>query len=55
MLSFDSLAAREKLWREFGSDPAWKKLSTQPELKDAQIVENISNAILRPLKFSALR
>lgn len=55
MLSFDSLGAREKLWREFGSDPAWKKLSSNPELKDAQIVENISNAILRPLKFSKIR
>lgn len=55
MLSFESLGAREKLWGEFGSDPAWKKLSSHPELKDAQIVENISNAILRPLKFSAIR
>lgn len=55
MLSFENLGARERLWREFGSDPAWKKLSSNPELKDAQIVENISNVILRPLKFSKIR
>lgn len=55
MLTFDSLGDREKLWHEFGSDPAWKKLSSNPELKDAEIVENISNAILRPLKFSKIR
>ncbi|WP_035347077.1 NIPSNAP family protein [Edaphobacter aggregans] len=55
MLSFDSLAEREKHWQTFGSDPEWKKLSAPPELKDAQIVANISNTILRPLPFSPLR
>lgn len=55
MLSFDSLAEREKHWQAFGSDPEWKKLSAPPELKDAQIVANISNLILRPLPFSPLR
>jgi NIPSNAP len=55
MLSFDNLDGREKLWRSFGSDPEWKKLSAPPELKDAQIVANISNIILRPLPFSPIR
>jgi hypothetical protein len=55
MLSFDSLAEREKHWQAFSSDPEWKKLSAPPELKDAQIVANISNIILRPLPFSPLR
>jgi hypothetical protein len=55
MLSFDSLAERERLWNAFGSDPEWKKLSSQPHLKDAEIVANISNAILRPLPFSVIR
>jgi hypothetical protein len=55
MLSFDDLAAREKLWHDFGSDPDWKKLSSQPGLSDAQIVSNISNVILRPLSFSLIR
>ncbi|MDQ2774569.1 MAG: NIPSNAP family protein [Acidobacteriota bacterium] len=55
MLSFDDLAARERLWGEFGRDPEWHKLSSQPELKDSQIVANISNVILRPLSFSLIR
>ena len=55
MLSFDDLAARDSLWKAFGSDPAWKELSSKPELKDAEIVENISNVILRPLTFSLIR
>lgn len=55
MLSFDDLAAREKLWHDFGSDPDWKKLSSQPGLSDAQIVSNISNVILRPLSYSLIR
>lgn len=55
MLSFDSLAERERLWSAFGSDAEWKKLSAQPELKDAEIVGNISNVILRPLEFSPVR
>lgn len=55
MLSFDSLAERDRLWSAFGSDPEWKKLSSEPQLKDSEIVSNISNVILRPMPFSAIR
>ncbi|HLH05113.1 MAG TPA: NIPSNAP family protein [Bryobacteraceae bacterium] len=55
MLSYDDLAARDKLWGAFGSDPAWKKLSHEPGLSDAEIVENINNLILSPLSFSNIR
>lgn len=55
MLSFDSLTAREELWKKFGSDLEWKKLSAPPELHDDRVVANISNTILRPLDFSLLR
>lgn len=55
MLSFDDLAARQKLWGQFVSDPEWKKISAAPELSDAQIVSNISNWILDPLDFSQIR
>jgi hypothetical protein len=55
MLSYDDLAARDKLWRAFGSDPEWQKLRVQPGLTDPEIVANISNVILRPLPFSAIR
>lgn len=55
MLSFDSLAERERLWSAFGSDPEWKKISAPPQLKDAQIVGNIGNVMLRALPFSPLK
>ena len=55
MLSYDDLAARDKLWHNFVTDPEWRKLSAKPELKDSEIVANISNVILRPLTFSAIR
>jgi NIPSNAP len=55
MLSFDNLDGREKHWQAFGTDPEWKKLSAPPELKDAEIVGNIGNVILRPLPFSPVR
>jgi hypothetical protein len=54
MLSYDDLAARDKLWSAFANDPEWKKLSGEPQLKDAEIVANISNVILRPLRFSPI-
>jgi hypothetical protein len=55
MLSFDDLAARDRLWRAFGSDPEWQKLRATPGLSDAEIVSNITNTILRPLPFSPIR
>jgi len=55
MLSYDDMAAREKLWRAFGSDAEWQKLRVQPGLSDAELVSNISNPILRPLAFSPIR
>ena len=55
MLSFENLAAREKLWQAFGADPEWQKLRTQPGNNDLEIVSNITNSILRPLPFSDIR
>jgi hypothetical protein len=55
MLSFNDWDARDRLWKEFSSDPDWKKLSGPAEMKDPQIVSNISNVLLKPLPFSALR
>jgi NIPSNAP protein len=55
MLSYENLAARDRLWKSFINDLEWKKLSSQPELKDPQVVANITNVILAPLEFSAIR
>ena len=55
MLSYDNLDGREKHWQAFSADPEWKKISAPAELKDAEIVGNISNVMLRPLPFSPVR
>jgi hypothetical protein len=55
LLAFDDLAAREKNWRTFVSDPDWVKLRATPGWSDPEIVSNISNMMLRPLPFSPIR
>jgi hypothetical protein len=55
MLSFDKLDAREKLWEQFIADAEWKRISAPEELKDDEIVANISNVMLKPLPFSPVR
>jgi hypothetical protein len=55
MLCYDDLAARDRVWSAFGSDPEWQKLRTQSGLSDADIVSNISNVILRPASISDIR
>jgi hypothetical protein len=54
MLTFESMAARDKNWSAFGGDPEWKKLSTTPGYTDPEIVSNISNMILRPASCSQI-
>ena len=54
MLVFENMAAREKNWAAFVSDPEWKKLSTTPGYTDAEIVSNISNVFLRPTAYSQI-
>ena len=55
MLAFDDLAAREKCWNAFGADPEWQKLRTTGGIPDAELVDNISNTIVRALPFSPIR
>jgi len=55
MLAYDDLAARDRVWKAFGSDPEWLKLRAKPGLSDAEIVSNISNSIIRPTAFSDIR
>jgi len=54
MLTFENMAAREKNWGVFASDPEWKKLSTTAGFTDAEIVSNISNIFLRPMAYSQI-
>ena len=54
MLVYENMAAKDKSWDAFGSDPEWKKLSTTPGYTDVEIVSNITNVMLRPAGFSQI-
>jgi len=55
MVSFESLAAREKLWAAFDADPEWLKVRAMPEYSVPGLTINITSSILRPLAFSEVR
>ncbi|MBL7740330.1 MAG: NIPSNAP family protein [Chitinophagaceae bacterium] len=50
MTCFESMADRNAHWKAFGSDPAWKKLSSMPEYKNN--VSHIDITFLRPVSYS---
>lgn len=54
MLSLASLDELNAKWDAFRTDPAWKKLSTNPRYSFEPIVSNISNLILSPLAASQI-
>ncbi|HVG38767.1 MAG TPA: NIPSNAP family protein, partial [Pyrinomonadaceae bacterium] len=54
MLTFENMAAHDRNWGAFVSDPEWKKLSATPGYTDPEIVTNISNVFLRPTPYSQI-
>lgn len=52
MLVHQDLAARDKSWNAFRTDPEWKKLASTPGYRDADIVSNITTVLLRPAAYS---
>jgi len=54
ILRWESLADRETRWTAFQNDPAWHKVRDDSE-RDGPIVASISNQILTPTPFSALK
>jgi|SRR5665647_3517471 len=54
MLAWESLAEREQKWNAFMADPEWIAKRAETE-KDGPIVANITNAILQPTSFSAMK
>lgn len=54
MLSLPGTAELDAKWSAFGSDPAWKKLSSDPKYAFEPIVSNITNLILSPLAASQI-
>src|SRR5215471_3851842 len=54
MLVHDNMAARDKSWGAFSSDPDWRKLAATPGYTDPEIVSNITVAFLRPAAYSQI-
>ncbi|MGI4821817.1 MAG: NIPSNAP family protein [Janthinobacterium lividum] len=52
MTSFNNMQVREEHWKNFGSDPEWKKLSALPEYQNN--VSHIDIVFLRPAPYSDL-
>jgi hypothetical protein len=54
MLVHENMAARDKSWGAFSSDPDWRKLAATPGYTDPEIVSNITVAYLRPAQYSQI-
>jgi hypothetical protein len=54
LLQWDSLAERERKWTTFMADPDWISKRAETE-RDGPIVASISNTILQPTGFSAIK
>jgi len=54
MLVHENMAARDKNWGAFSSDPDWRKLAATPGYTDPEIVSNITIAYLRPAAYSQI-
>lgn len=54
LLSWESLAERERKWSAFMKDPEWLAKRAETE-KDGAIVASLQNTILEPTAFSSVR
>jgi hypothetical protein len=55
LIPFESEAHREKAWQAFRASPEWAKIAEEWMARSGELARNISNAILVPTGFSALR
>ena len=54
LLAWESLAEREQKWTAFLADPEWQAARADSE-KDGPILLNVSNQLLAPTAFSAVK
>jgi hypothetical protein len=54
MLSYESVAVRDKLWSAFANAPEWKAMQALPRYSFESIVSNITNLILAPAAYSQI-
>ena len=55
LIPFQNLAARDAAWAAFGSNPDWQKIRDESVKRGGEIVRNITNMFLSPLRFSMLK
>jgi hypothetical protein len=54
MIGFPNDSDRKKLWKAFGEDPEWKKLTGSSRFNFEEIVSNITNTLLTPTSYSQI-
>jgi hypothetical protein len=54
MLSYESTAERDKLWKAFATSPEWKAMTADPRYSFEEIVSSITNTILTPTAYSQI-
>lgn len=54
ILSFPDFDALTAGWKNFGNDPDWKKLSSDPRYNFEPIVSNVDSLVLSPLPYSQI-
>jgi len=54
MLSYESIAERDKVWSAFANAPEWKAMQALPRYSFENIVSNITNVILTPATYSQI-
>lgn len=55
LIPFDSIEARDEAWGKFGRDPQWKTLLAESNRLGGDVVKQVTNYILSPAPYSALR
>jgi hypothetical protein len=54
MLSYESTAERDKLWKAFATSPEWKAMTADPRYSFEEIVSSITSTILTPTAYSQI-
>jgi hypothetical protein len=52
LIPFESEDRREKAWAAFRENPAWAKLRDESIRRGGEIVRNVTNLLLVPMRFS---
>jgi hypothetical protein len=54
VLAFPDKESHDKSWKDFQSDPDWKKAQSESE-KDGKLVEKVVSKLLKPTDYSPIR